>query len=114
MTGNIEYEIWNKSLGAGIRNQSLLNLMWIQLKLYEQYNEKKRSIKSKLTPGKGIRFSTYLTYSDRIKDIEKILNCSERTARDYAKALIYFELTNSSKLIIHQTRIEIEQSEEKK
>jgi hypothetical protein len=92
-----EYEIFNKALGTGIRNKSILNLMWVQLKLYEQYSKLNKE---------NIRFSTYIGNVERIKDIEKLLNCSERTARDYLKALLYFELTNRGKLIIYQTEME--------
>lgn len=99
-----EYEIFNKVFGTGIRNKSILNLMWVQLKLYEQY--------SKLNKGNK-RFSTYMGNVDRIKDIEKLLNCSERTARDYLKALLYFELTNRTKLMIYQTyQTEMEEHQE--
>lgn len=111
---NTEYSIWKETLGSGIRNKSLLNLMWVELKLYEQYffERNKENLKlvadqdpRKIMP-KQIRFSTYLRDKNRLNDIQTLLNCSERTARDYLKALLYFELTNRGKLIIYQTEME--------
>lgn len=123
MTGNglenTEYSIWKESLGSGIRNKSLLNLMWVELKLYEQYQyEIKKELDRTWTesgkhPGKTIktrkiaqiRFFTYLKDKERLKDIQTLLNCSERTARDYWKTLLYSELMNKTKLETHQRNI---------
>jgi hypothetical protein len=77
-----EYEIFNKALGTGIRNKSILNLMWVQLKLYEQYSKLNKE---------NIRFSTYIGNVERIKDIEKLLNCSKNCKRLF-NSIIYFEL----------------------
>jgi len=110
---NTEYSIWKETLGSGIRNKSLLNLMWVELKLYEQYffERNKENLKlvadqdpRKIMP-KQIRFSTYLRDKNRLNDIQTLLNCSERTARDYWKTLLYSELMNNTKLEAHQRNI---------
>lgn len=110
---NTEYSIWKETLGSGIRNKSLLNLMWVELKLYEQYffERNKENLKlvadqdpRKIMP-KQIRFSTYLKDKNRLNDIQTLLKCSERTARDYWKTLLYSELMNNTKLEAHQRNI---------
>ena len=109
MEKNTDYEVWRNSLGKGVRNKSLLNLMWVQLKLYEQYSNEMEEDKSL----KGMRFSTFLNNVAKIKDVQTLLNCSERTARDYLKTLIYFQLTNKVKLQVHQTHVNLANSGEK-
>ena len=110
---NTEYLIFKETLGSGIRNKSLLNLMWVELKLYEQYffERNKENLKlvadqdpRKIMP-KQIRFSTYLRDKNRLNDIQTLLKCSERTARDYWKTLLYSELMNNTKLEAHQRNI---------
>lgn len=107
MTGNslenTEYSIWKESLGSGIRNKSLLNLMWVELKLYEQYDNERKTIHDPRET--SIRFFTYLRDKERLEDIQSLLNCSERTARDYWKTLLYSELINRTKLEAHQRNV---------
>jgi hypothetical protein len=113
---NTEYLIFKETLGSGIRNQSLLNFLWVELKLYEQFANERKSTDSKelymkyynetikIHPSK-IRFSTYLRDKNRLNDIQSLLNCSERTARDYWKTLIHSELMNKPKLEYHQRNV---------
>lgn len=113
---NTEYSLWKETLGSGIRNQSLLNLMWVELKLYEQFDNERKTLDSKeihmkyynesikISPSQ-IRFSTYLRDKNRLNDIQSLLNCSKRTARDYWKTLQYSELINRTKLEAHQRNV---------
>ncbi len=102
MGKNKDQIFWKENLKSGIRNQSLLNLMWVELKLYEQYDNERKTMHTHKTK---IRFLTFLKDKERLKDIQSILNCSERTARDYLNAVFYLNLMNKSKLELYQRTV---------
>lgn len=81
MASEAELNKWKKEHCKGIRNKSLINLMLAESRLKNQYKKLKKD---------DLNYNEYIKAMDRIKDIAKILNCSERTARDYRDALIYF------------------------
>ena len=65
----------------GIRTKCLNKLMKIDSILKNDYDNVKTKNKS---------YHEYVQEFNRINDIEIILKCSERTARDYRDTLIYF------------------------
>ncbi len=67
----------------GIRTKCLNKLMKIDSILKDDYDKLKN---------KTGNYQEYIQDFDRIKDIARILKCSERTARDYRDTLIYFSI----------------------
>ncbi|WP_308572142.1 NUMOD1 domain-containing DNA-binding protein [uncultured Methanobacterium sp.] len=77
------FKTWKQEHSKGIRTKCLINLMYLESRLKEDY--------SKLDKPE-IGYIGYINEFNRIKDAAKILNCSERTARDYRDALVYFSM----------------------
>lgn len=89
------YLKWEKSFRKGIRNKTLINLMWLDSQLYDIYTLKKDLSPTELKEAKKNgnppfkRYSSFLKGKDTLKYVIVILKCSERTARDYRDSLIY-------------------------
>jgi hypothetical protein len=79
---------FKKIYTKGIRSHTLYNLILIDVALQFQLD----SIKEETEYGvsEEISFKEYIKHKERLKDIENILRCSERTARDYRDALAHF------------------------
>jgi hypothetical protein len=77
-------EIYTK----GIRSHNLYNLILIDVALQFQLDNIKEESENGIE--KDIDFKDYIRDKERLKDIENILRCSERTARDYRDALAHF------------------------
>lgn len=72
---------WEEKHCKGIRIKCLRNIMKVDHVLTQRYQELKKDKPD---------YHDYISSFKRIDDIAKILDCSERTARDYRDALIYF------------------------
>ena len=83
-TEDNRFKTWKQEHSKGIRTKCLINLMYLESRLKEDYSKLEK-------PGRG--YKDYIKEFNRIKDAAKILNCSERTARDYRDALIFFNVT---------------------
>lgn len=112
MTSGVEYSQWHDYVAKGVRNKSLTKLMWLDIKLFEMHREYRENIPKELKEERLVGYSTFLRDKNRLKDIERILDCSERTARDYMEAVFYFSLYGVSKYSIIK-RIEMRESVEK-
>lgn len=89
---------WKTKYCKGIRNKTLINLMWLDYVLHS-YSLTEKKLNE--IEGKAYRrhFSTYLQDPQRIKDIEDLLKCSNRTARDYRDSLSYINsVTRSTRI----------------
>jgi hypothetical protein len=82
------HENFKKIYTKGIRSHTLYNLILIDVALQFQLDNIKEEIKDGI--GGEISFNEYIRPKERLKDIENILGCSERTARDYRDALAHF------------------------
>jgi len=79
---------FKKIYTKGIRSHTLYNLILIDVALQFQLdNIRKEKV---YDVSEDISFNEYIQHKERIKDIENILRCSVRTARDYRDALTHF------------------------
>ena len=79
---------FKKIYTKGIRSQTLYNLILIDVALQFKLDNIKKEIEYGIE--ENIGFNEYIRQKERLKDIENILGCSERTARDYRDALAHF------------------------
>jgi hypothetical protein len=79
---------FKKIYTKGIRSHTLYNLILIDVALQFQLDNIREE--TEYGVGENISFNKYIKNKERLKDIENILRCSERTARDYRDALAHF------------------------
>jgi uncharacterized protein YqfA (UPF0365 family) len=79
---------FKKIYTKGIRSQTLYNLILIDVALQFKLDNIKEEMDYDIK--EVIGFNEYIRQKERLKDIENILGCSERTARDYRDALAHF------------------------